>query len=266
MTLMGLHQAQLLAPATDEWEGKGFPKLVDCKSLKNQSDTVEFGTSELKTGIEKVMLQVIDVDGNFVWREFPIDVTRLLPRGKVVSIPDANLKAVVQKTLELSRRDRITQLDMLQLTSLEAEKRQITDLTGLEHAKNLKLLILGANQIRDVTPLTGLTQLKTLILWENQITDLTPISGLPHLTHLNLSSNPIRDHATITEFVRLRGLHLGGNQVRDVSFLAKLPQLQELFLGWNQINDITPLTRIDATEGFRPHRKSGSRCKFSLQN
>ena len=71
---------------------------------------------------------------------------------------------------------------MLQLTSLEAEKRQITDLTGLEHAKNLKSLIIGENQIRDVTPLTGLTQLKTLFpLGESNYGHYTP----PWITKFN---------------------------------------------------------------------------------
>ena len=44
---------------------------------------------------------------------------------------------------------------MLRLTRLEAPKRQITNLTGLEHAAHLKYLDLWENQIRNITPSHG---------------------------------------------------------------------------------------------------------------
>ncbi len=238
----GLYQAQLLAPATDESEAPGNFRILDCKSLKGQNGTAEFVTTELTTEADnEVGLQVIDVDGNFMTRVFPIDVTGLLPRGKVVSIPDANLAAVVRKTLGLAPSARIRQLDMLKLTRLEAEKHQITDLTGLEHAKNLKFLNLGANQIRDLTPLEALTQLKNLWVWENQIRDITPLLGLPHLTELDLSRNLIDDITSLTGLTQLRKLSLGGNQISDISFLAEFTQLKNLWVWENQIRDITPL-------------------------
>ena len=218
-----LHQAQFLTPATDPLEGPGFPKVLSCKSLRGQSDTVEFVTTELIEGpASQIMLQVMDVHGNFTWHEFPIDVTRLLPRGKVVAIPDPNLVAVVKETLELPLRTPITQLDMLKLTSIMAPERQITDLTGLEHAKNLKSLKLGENQIRDVTPLTGLTQLKFLALSENQISDIRPLAGLLHLTDLNLVSNQISDIRPLIGLTQLKFLKLADNPILDTGSLQSL--------------------------------------------
>ena len=219
----GLHQAQLLMPENRYDPASASGGFLDCKSLRGQRITIEFITTELIQGpANRIMLQVMDMHGNFTWREFPIDVPRLLPRGEGVSIPDANLAAAVRETLELAPSVRIKQLDMLKLTSLRAPGRQITDLTGLEHAKNLKFLSLGANQIRDVTPLTGLTQLKILEFWQNQIRDITPLAGLQHLTDLNLISNQISDIRPLSELTQLKFLKFADNPILDTASLQSL--------------------------------------------
>ena len=73
-----------------------------------------------------------------------------------VEIPDPNLKRAVRERLELPDEVPITQLQMLRLEKLTAKEAQIENITGLEHAINLKLLVLAVNNIRDITPLTNL--------------------------------------------------------------------------------------------------------------
>ena len=245
----GLHHVRLLTPATEIYEGVGFPKLLDCKSLNGDNNTVEFITTELALAHSEkeklpIILQVMDVNGNFRWEwiETPIDFQ--FPQGEVVSIPDANLAAAIRESLGLVPNITIRQLNMLKLTRLEAEEREITDLTGLEHAKRLKYLHLWSNQITDITPLTGLTQLKGLYLWGNQITDITSLTGLTQLTDLGLSRNPIQDIAPLAEMVQLEGLGLSGNQISDVNLFTTLTQLKRLQLAVNQITDIAPLTGL----------------------
>ena len=119
----GLHQAQLLTPATDEDEDMGSPKLLDCKSLSGESNTVEFVTSELAEGpANQISLRVIDKHGYFRQKIIGINIASLLPRGKIVSIPDTNLASAIRNTLGLG----ITQRDMLRLTRLEATRHRIT--------------------------------------------------------------------------------------------------------------------------------------------
>ena len=147
----GLHQAQL---------HNSTGEAIDCQTTNGESAPVEFVTSEVTEAPgNAVTLRVVDAYGNVTEQRYPIDLTALLT-PEVVSIPDANLAAVVRKTLGLATRDTVTQLDMLRLRHLEASARQITDLTGLEHAVNLKDLSLGENQIRDITPLAGSTILE----------------------------------------------------------------------------------------------------------
>ena len=73
--------------------------------------------------------------------------------AQVVEIPDSNLERAIREELELSSHLPITQQEMLRLKRLELLLKQIKDITGLQHAKNLTFLDLADNQITDITPL-----------------------------------------------------------------------------------------------------------------
>ena len=110
-----------------------------------------------------------------------------------VSIPNPNLAARVRSELRLGANDTVTERAMGGLTFLSASRRQIMDLTGLEHATNLQNLYLNDNSISDITALTNLTRLRYLELRNNQITDVRPLVGLVNLRRLRLAGNPITD-------------------------------------------------------------------------
>jgi len=76
------------------------------------------------------------------------------PREKPVYFADVNLKAAVERQLGISEP---TPTDMLALDILRAYGREITDLAGLEYAKNLRELVLHSNQISDISALAHLT-------------------------------------------------------------------------------------------------------------
>ena len=231
----GLHQAQLFTPES---------ALIACKSLSGDSNTIEFVTSKLADFSKNVTLRVMDTQGNFNSWHFPVDITHLLPSSRVVSIPDVNLATAIHQTLGLTRNSTITRLDMLKLTRLVARERNIVDLTGLEHALNLRVLDLWYNEhISDITPLKGLTQLWRLILWGNQISDLTPIANMKGLLYLYLSNNPISDLTPIAGLTQLQVLKLGGLRLSasDLNVVGNFKQLQHITLWGNQISDLTPI-------------------------
>ena len=60
----------------------------------------------------------------------------------MVNIPDANLRAVIEKALDKPEGATITAADMATLTDLSATGAKIRDLTGLEYATNLTVLLL----------------------------------------------------------------------------------------------------------------------------
>ena len=87
----GGHQAQLLTSATIRNQDQGQPKLLSCKQLNSETDTItiEFITNRLTVKSNEVTLSVIDVYGNVTSQTYPIDITTILSTG-TVSISDKN--------------------------------------------------------------------------------------------------------------------------------------------------------------------------------
>jgi Leucine-rich repeat (LRR) protein len=159
-----------------------------------------------------------------------------------VYFPDANLKAAVEAALGKANP---TPTDMLGLTSLIANSKGITNLTGLEYATNLTVLSLCYNHsITDISPLAGLTSLTALYLDINQITYISPLAGLTNLTYLDLSHNQITDISPLAGLTSLTALSLGSNSITDISPLAGLTSLENVHLPFNSITDISPLAGL----------------------
>ena len=161
-----------------------------------------------------------------------------------VEILDPNLKRAVRERLALPDTTPITQLQMLRLEKLIAKKAKIENITGLEHAINLKLLVLDANNIQDITPVINLVNLNSLTLAENNIQDITPVTNLVDLNSLTLRDNPIEDISPIANLTKLTGLNISGVIIKDLTPLSNLTQLRELYATRCQITDITPLANL----------------------
>ena len=162
-----------------------------------------------------------------------------------VSIPDPNLRSAIREALELTDEIALTQSDMLQLTSLDAGgDRGITDLTGLEHATNIRSLALYHNPFADIGPLTYLTNLTGINFWGCRIVDLSPLRDLRSLNWIVLGNNQISDISPLAGLINLSTLHVDNNQIVDISPLTALTRLQDLRLNGNAITDITPLTEL----------------------
>ena len=185
---------------------------------------------------------------------FAIAITLLIPyaSAQVVEIPDSNLNQAIREALELPDEKPITQQEMRRLINLYAENREITDLTGLESATNLKDLGLSFNQIQDITPLTGLVNLEVLTLVDNPIADLSPLANLTKLTNLYLAGIHITDLTPLSNLTRLRVLDLTHcRQIRDITPLSNLTQLNRLEIAHNQIVDVSPLANLTLLEELR---------------
>ena len=165
--------------------------------------------------------------------------------AQVVYLPDSNLEKAIRGTLALPDEIPITHQEIAQLTRLEAPAKQIADLTGLEHAINLKRIAVHRNNISNLQPLADLTQLESLSLWENPISDLSPIAGLTQLKRLDLGGCQVSDITPLANLTQLTYLTLHYNfRIIDISPLANLTQLTELRLSRNRIVDISPLANL----------------------
>ena len=125
-----------------------------------------------------------------------------LLKPKTVSIPDRNLAQAVRAALDLGANDPITDWQMTGLTILNAQRRQITNLTGLASATGLVQLSLNNNQIRNIAPLRTLVKLQRLHLQGNSVRDISPLARLIALTELRLEGNPIEDLSPLYALLR----------------------------------------------------------------
>ena len=239
----GLYVAQLVVAAA------GGGDVIASKRLQGDKAIVEFETTKLGLILDGgiVTIMVVDETGDiadFNSNTYPIDITPVLPPPETISIPGRNLAVVVRDTLGLTVNSDITQLDMLKLTTLKSSEKperrnipehQITDLTGIQHALNLRYLYLWNNQIRDITPIVALKQLEVVDLRNNQISDIMPLTGLTKLNRLWLSNNQISDVSPLIKLINLDRLQLEGNPIKDreplLTLLRKNPNVK-IYLEW----------------------------------
>jgi len=161
-------------------------------------------------------------------------------------------------TIDLSEAEKITMLSaygagtaklngiecLTNLTWLNLNFNQISDISSLAGLINLKYLYLNGNQISDISSLAGLTNLEYFYLDTNPISDISSLAGLTNLTWLDLNTNQISDISSLAGLTNLEQLYLNGNQVSDISSLAGLTNLKDLNLNVNPISDISSLAGL----------------------
>ena len=173
---------------------------------------------------------------------------------ETVDIPDPNLRAAIEAKLGKASGTAITADEMATLTILLAPNANISDLTGLEHATNLRALNLGdveveggfinSNSVSDLSPLAGLTRLTKLGLENNSIANISPLAGLTNLTDMEIGGNKITDVSSLAGLTKLTLLWLNNNSIADISPLTGLTNLKTLVLENNSISDISPLAGL----------------------
>ena len=211
--------------------------------------------------------------------DIDIDVTMYL-----VAVPDAGLTAALQDALGLEASDGIPSTQLQALTTLDAQDRQISNLTGLELATALTELDLRDNAISDVTPLAGLVNLEILRLTGNPIQDASALTdltahieadivvpgvitdavlavairetlGLPvntriiaetlqDLVNLNVREGEINTLAGLEHAANLTTLEINAGAITDITPLQTLAELTTLEINSDVLTAITPLQAL----------------------
>ena len=115
--------------------------------------------------------------------------------GLPIHIPDPNLRAAVENALNKKAGEPIAPAEMAALDDiLDAANANISNLTGLEAATNLRRLNLWENNISDIKAVSWLTDLTILDLSRNNISDISPLvanTGLGNGDEVHLQGNPL---------------------------------------------------------------------------
>ena len=153
----------------------------------------------------------------------------IMATAQTVTIPDPNLRDVIEAALRKVPGDPIHADEMATLTTLWAANANIRDLTGLEGATNLTMLGLGtayvrgdfinSNSVSDISALAGLTNLQSLNLERNSVSDISALAGLTNLTYgCRLTAiQHIGYVSALAGLTNLQSLNLGGN---DIGYLG----------------------------------------------
>ena len=150
--------------------------------------------------------------------------------GRVVSIPDAALRARVAAALGKPADAVIGERELAALTSLDARSTGVSDVSGLEYAARLTALDLGGNAVGDLRPLAALAVLEVLNL-DGAAADLSPVLGLAGLRRLSLRDVGLEDAGKLRGLTALEALDLGGNPIADMAPFADLSRLKALRAG-----------------------------------
>ncbi len=271
-----------------------FFRKVDCDPIK---DSLEFLVDEQSVGVwsfksdwEKVT-RFITLEGthtlqwkynrhskeddyqNSVWID-DITVTTCATIGEVVYIPDESLLTILLERLGKDATP-VYSVELKDMTTFHNENSNLTDLTGLQYAEDLRFLHVFNNEIETLNPLSGLskleviyagankiiyldfaeklTNLKILNLTGNDISVLTPIQNAATLTELKLGNNNINDLAPLENLENLEILEIYQNDIEDEDLLSlsELTNLKKLDLMTCDITDITPLASLTKLTHFR---------------
>ena len=143
-------------------------------------------------------------------------------RTPVLQIDDPALRALIAQQLATGDRhvhNPITTEAISRLWRLEAYGRGISELAGLDAARNLVQVFLGSNLVSDLGPLAALDELEGLDLANNLISDIGPLvenRSIGRGDRITLSGNPLSEESLNVHVpaLRERGVHVAVESVR----------------------------------------------------
>ena len=162
--------------------------------------------------------------------------------GRLIDIPDPNLRALLEETLETKtfRPDVMSTLKILR-----AKDRNISDLTGLEFAVNLEELWLADNPVSDLSPIANCTNLIIIDLWDTpNISDVSPLANLTKLEELRIKHSEIHDISSLVRLTNLIELQLYDVDVSDISAISGMTNLKRVRFRHTHVEDITPVSEL----------------------
>ena len=188
--------------------------------------------------------------------------------GNPILFPELNLERAICQTLGVSRENLTKKHLQENLRSLDASSLEVRDLTGLEYATNLEILVLRDNLIENVSPISNLAHLRKLDLSSNRIRNLrqlVPLSGSKmrkQVVDLQLSlenyKTPraqkvqiIQKMSALVERLKLgpwslRELNLADNRMLGLSGIEFLTDLTFLNVSKNSLIDLEGLSRLQS--------------------
>ncbi|EAG1546676.1 LPXTG cell wall anchor domain-containing protein [Listeria monocytogenes] len=185
----------------------------------------------------------------------------------IVNIPDPELKKQLNTLINGGSAPNadITEAQMAGFTSLSVDTG-VTDLTGLEYAKNIQTLSL--NRVNaSLEPIKNLSTMKSMTIRGGNITSnqFADLSGLSSLESLNVSETKV-DNAflsKINNIPNLTTLNISYNPgITKVDTLKSLPKLATLNASFCQIDDYSGIEQFPSLTSFNGEQQRFEATEF----
>ncbi|EAC4315857.1 LapB repeat-containing protein [Listeria monocytogenes] len=184
----------------------------------------------------------------------------------IVNIPDPELKKQLNALMTGRAPDAdITEAQMAGFQSIALSKG-ITDLTGLEYAKNVQTFML-TDVYASLEPIKNLSTMKNLtIIGENvtssQFVDLSGLSSLENFTITNTKIDNVF-LSKINNLPNLTTLNISYNLgITKVDTLKSLPKLAELNASFCQIDDFAGIEQFPSLTSFNGEQQRFEAAEF----
>ncbi|EAC2403327.1 internalin-like protein [Listeria monocytogenes] len=218
----------------------------------------------IKVGICGVMVMVPLSQVSFP--SFAAEEPGLKASQDVVNIPDPELKKQLNALMTGRAPDAdITEAQMAGFQSIALSKG-ITDLTGLEYAKNVQTFML-TDVYASLEPIKNLSNMKNLtIIGENvtssQFVDLSGLSSLENFTITNTKIDNVF-LSKINNLPNLTTLNISYNLgITKVDTLKSLPKLAELNASFCQIDDFAGIEQFPSLTSFNGEQQRFEAAEF----
>jgi hypothetical protein len=160
--------------------------------------------------------------------------------------PDANLEKAVRKQVFAKRfnDEPIVADDVQRISQVIGRDLEITNLSGLEHCRDLMLIDLSTNSISDLEPLAKLTKLQSVDLSHNAIESIEALAMLTKIQYLKVSHNRIENIEVMSKLKNCHSLYLSNNKIRSLSPIQSLTKLWSLYVSGNPIESPEPISKL----------------------
>lgn len=156
-------------------------------------------------------------------------------QAEIVEIADDELRTIIMETLNVSNMNEITVEKMAGIEELNLTNSIVANLSGIEAATNLEILLARNVDIEDLSPLSELSKLKEIDLRDANMDsekDLSFLSGLTSLEKIDFQNTAVDDISVLSGKNTLTHINLRQTNVVDISALEGMVQL--MFLNLNR--------------------------------
>lgn len=163
--------------------------------------------------------------------------------------------------------------DSTELYLTEINNRGFKKLTNF---KQLTVLQVESDELTDISPVMEMNNLRRLYLFSSKLKNVEALKNMTDLTHLGLggmningpgSSGDLYDITSIIGLNRLESLTIQDCQVSDISAVKNLTALKNLWIYKTKISDLSPVVGLSNLTDLRVHynRITDISCLQSLR-